>query len=69
MDEETRLKYWAQFVTDPIVWKYKALNLAHAAEVLHERSTHATNTLMRELPASGSLEASRLIADTSMFFF
>jgi hypothetical protein len=67
MDEEARLKYWEQFVTDPILWKYKARELAHAAEVLHERATQATDTLHREQPASGSLEASRLIADTSMY--
>jgi len=60
------LKYWKQFVTDPIGWKFKARALAHAAEVLHERATQATNTLIREQPASGSLEASRLIADMSM---
>ena len=67
MDEETRLKYWKQFVTDPILWKFKAHALAHAAEVLHECEIKATDTLIREQPASGSLEASRLIADMSMF--
>jgi hypothetical protein len=75
MDEETRLKYWKQFVTGPILWESKARALAHAAEVLHERTTQATNTLttqatntlIREPPASGSLEARRLIADMSMF--
>jgi hypothetical protein len=67
MDENTRLKYWKQFVTDPILWKYKACDLAHAAEMLHERETQAIDTLTREQPASGSLEANRLIADTSLF--
>jgi hypothetical protein len=66
MDEETRSKYWAQFVTDPILWRHQAAELAHAAQVLHELATQATNTLIREPPASGSLEASHLLADMSM---
>jgi hypothetical protein len=66
MDEETRSKFWAQFVTDPILWRHQAGELAHAAQVLYERATQATNTLTREWPASDSLEANRLLADMSM---
>jgi hypothetical protein len=34
MDEKTRLKYWAQFVAEPILWRNQARELAHAAQVL-----------------------------------
>jgi hypothetical protein len=66
MDEETRQKYWAQFVTNPILWKHQAVELAHAAKVLQELATQATNTLIQESPPSGSPEANRLLADMSL---
>ena len=69
MDEETQLKYWGQIITAPILWESKARALARAAEVLHERTTQATNTLIREQPASGSLEANRLITSGILSMF
>jgi HEPN domain-containing protein len=66
MDEKSRLEYYNQFVTAPELWKFRAGELAHAAEVLYQRAISARDNLIKQQPKSGSPEARSLLADMSM---
>lgn len=58
--------YWHQWQTHPELWTSRAQELAYAANVLYERASAATATVVKKNPPNGVPETQRLLSEMGM---
>jgi|GEM_PF-6603813 len=67
MDALTRSAYWRQHQNDPTLWVKSAVNLAYSAQVLFERASTATESLVRDKPPNIEPETQHLLREIGTY--
>jgi hypothetical protein len=67
MDALTRSSYWRQHQNDPTLWVKRAVDLAYSAQVLFERASAATGSLVGDKGPNIELETQHLLSEIGTY--